>query len=279
MLDPGACSAWAMRSLATKAGGALSSATTTISLGPAMQSMATWPDAGRLGRADGHQQGGRVSGGPARHDDADAAQRAVAEAKAVAAGDLQLGVAVQKAELERQDVLSHAPHRVEEAGVSGGVGKVHLGRTDAQRVGREADAVEVFGVLEDGGETASADVVADALDDLLRRERSTEDLAGQLATALRDDVALGAEFVAEAGELFSGAGLAEVNASQGQGRHWRSSRSVPREAGPCTACPNGDQDVFRRVQGRASLRRERAGGARPSYTIRAVRTIAKEMAQ
>src|SRR5947209_3144360 len=43
MLTPGECSACAIRSAATNSGWADSSATTTTSLGPATQSIATWP--------------------------------------------------------------------------------------------------------------------------------------------------------------------------------------------------------------------------------------------
>ena len=49
--DPGLCSAWAMRSAATKAGFAVSSASTITSLGPAMESMPTVPNARRFAKA------------------------------------------------------------------------------------------------------------------------------------------------------------------------------------------------------------------------------------
>ena len=45
------CSAWLKRSIATQSGGVVPSASTRISLGPAIMSMPTWPKTRRLALA------------------------------------------------------------------------------------------------------------------------------------------------------------------------------------------------------------------------------------
>jgi hypothetical protein len=45
------CSAWLNRSIATQSAGVLPSASTRISLGPAIMSMPTWPNTRRLALA------------------------------------------------------------------------------------------------------------------------------------------------------------------------------------------------------------------------------------
>ena len=134
-------------------------------------------------------------------------------------GHGQHGVAVQQAGLERQHVLPHAAHRLQEGRVGGGVGQGHFRSGDAQRLGVEADAVELFGVVEEGVGAARAHVLADALDDAHRRQRFAEDFFGQLPAARRDDVALGAELGAQGGELGGRVAGGAVDPPQFEGGH------------------------------------------------------------
>ena len=50
-----------------------------------------------------------------------------------------------------QHVFPHAAHRFQKGGVGGGVGQRHFRSGNAQSLGVEADAVELFGVVEEGG--------------------------------------------------------------------------------------------------------------------------------
>ena len=95
-------------------------------------------DAGRLGRDDGHEQGRRIGGRSAGDHDADAAHRAIAQAQLVTAGDGEHRVAVQQAELERQHILAHPPHRLQEGGVGAGPGIRQFLGSDPQRRRRRA---------------------------------------------------------------------------------------------------------------------------------------------
>src|ERR671920_647176 len=88
------CSAWLNRSIATQSAGVVPSASTRISLGPAIMSMPTLPntrrfalairrrhdhydlaDAGDLRRQRVHQHARRIGGLAARHVDADPVER------------------------------------------------------------------------------------------------------------------------------------------------------------------------------------------------------------
>ena len=153
--------------------------------------------AGRLGGADGHQQRRRVRRRPAGDHHADAPQRPVAQPQLVQPGNGHHGVAMQQAGLKRHHVHADATNRFQKGGVGGGVGQGHFRSGYTQRLGVEADSVELFGVMEQGGGPAGAHVLTNALHDAHRRQRFAEDFFGQLPAARRHDVPLGAEFGAQ----------------------------------------------------------------------------------
>ena len=87
--------------------------------------------------------------------------------------------AVQHAGLERRHVLPHPANRLQERGIRRRVRLHQLAVGDAQAVGVQAHPVELLGVVEQGVAAARAHVLADALDDLHRRQGLAENLLGQ----------------------------------------------------------------------------------------------------
>ena len=175
--------------------------------------------AGRLRRAHGHQQRGRVRRRTARAVHADALQRPVPHLKLVLPGDAHLRVAVQQPGLELEDVVPDLPDDLEEVITDGRVGRGQLGRLDAQLIRLKLHAVEEFGVLERGGQPLLAHVGADALDRPRRRQGLAEHRLRLLPAGGRHHLGVGVELVAEFDDLGRGVGRCEIDPPQLESRH------------------------------------------------------------
>jgi hypothetical protein len=176
-------------------------------------------DAGRLRRADGHQERGWVCGRPTRAIDADTVERAVTQLQFVPFRDAHHRIAVQQPRLELQHVVLHLPDRIEELGAGGRVCLGEFRWLDPHHVGLELHLVELLGVTEDRWQPLVADVVADAFDGAGRGEVFAEDGEGELFTGRRDHLGVVSELVAEFCDLGRGTGRREVDPPQLQACH------------------------------------------------------------
>jgi hypothetical protein len=82
-------------------------------------------------------------------------------------------------------------------------------------------AIEFRGVLQEGVGAAAADVAADALDDLQRREGFAKDFNGLAAAGFADDVSLRSQLRAERGDLLARGRVTRINAGDGEGHGGR----------------------------------------------------------
>ena len=119
--------------------------------------------------------------------------------------------------LKAKNVITDTADGGEEFGIGGLVGGGEGGGGDADRIGGEIGFVDALGIIEGGGKAAGADVVADALDDLLGSEGLAEDFDGALAAGFADDVAARTEALAEVGQELADVGLAGVDAEEFEG--------------------------------------------------------------
>ena len=110
----------------------------------------------------------------------------------MAAGDAQHRVAMQQAELERQDVLPHAAHGFQEGWVCACMSLRYFRSTGLDRLGRKPGAVKLLSVVQDGWQASPDNVGADAVHHALRRQGLAKHFFRQFPAARGHDVALGA---------------------------------------------------------------------------------------
>lgn len=146
------------------------------------------------GRNDGHQERGRIGGGPARHADADPVERQIPLTEAAAAGQRDLHVAGEQGLLESLHPIADPSHGFEKRRLHLGMGGGERFRWHAERLAGHLGGVDPAGVVEQGVDPLATHVGTDPLDHLPGRERFAEDVDRPLAAGGADQIALGGEF-------------------------------------------------------------------------------------
>ena len=124
--------------------------------------------------------------------------------------------------MKGDDIVADAAERLKILGVRLAMGLLEFSRLDAKRIGRQLLLVELAAVFQNGRQAALLHVAADALDDLLGRQRLAEELDRPPAARLGDDLASRAELVAQRRDQARGiiAGTVDRgNCQRFQGRH------------------------------------------------------------
>jgi hypothetical protein len=94
------------------------------------------------------------------------------------------------------------------------MGECHLGGRYSQCVCVEFGAIELLGVMEEGGNAALAHVFADALDNAPRGESFAEDFLRQGPAARRNDIAGTTQLLAQGSEVSRCRIAAAANAAE-----------------------------------------------------------------
>lgn len=161
-------------------------------------------DTGDLRGDGGHQQCGGIRGRSTRYANSDAGHGEIALPEfhpRLLVLTNEFDIIVEDGALELFDVVANATHGRQICGGGRGMGLGHCLQWYAKSLAGEFFVIELLGILQQGGQTLIADIIADADDNLFRRERFAEEFDGLSPARLRNEIATRAEPFAECGEM------------------------------------------------------------------------------
>ena len=131
-------------------------------------------DARRLRRHGGHQHGRRIRRRAARHANSHPPQRQIPLPQIPAAGHFDAHIVRQNRRLKSQDIVANPPHGRQKLGRCGGMCGGQIRGRHADRLRRKLGPIDAGRIIQHGRQPLAANVVANPLDDLRRRQRLAE---------------------------------------------------------------------------------------------------------